>query len=98
MGLKIGVFSDLQATHLIPPFRLTEKYLRDCRRGHAASDILLDYANSNRRGWGLGRKIRFIQAWLLAGNLEKQFLVEDVGGMLQGMNLINIIEAQKNIQ
>jgi glycosyltransferase involved in cell wall biosynthesis len=61
LGMKIGTFTALSVVHLIPQFRITERYLRECRRGHMASDILLDYANSGKRGWSWRRKLRFLK-------------------------------------
>jgi subtilisin family serine protease len=91
LGYDFGNFAELAMTHLIPSGRIDFNYLLKLRRSHVASDILLHYANDGKRGWSWKNYVRFFQSWIYADNLERQFLAEDVAGMLAGISMIDQI-------
>jgi glycosyltransferase involved in cell wall biosynthesis len=91
LGYDFGNFADLSMTHLIPVSRVDFQYLLRLRRSHVASDVLLAFANYNKRGWNWKNYARFLQNWLYADHFERQFLAEDLSGMLAGVDMIDQI-------
>ncbi len=77
-GWGMGVFPELQLTHLIPAFRLEEEYLLRLVEGMEFSWALIGHrfrGTPPRCGWSPGGILRFFRDWLGSSGLERKMCV-----------------------
>jgi glycosyltransferase involved in cell wall biosynthesis len=87
-GYQVGNFQMLSLLHLIAAKRLELSYLLACESGHAASNVLLRFANAGVLGWSWKEKFRFVWSFLKANNFNKQFFCAKLQGMHAGVDAI----------
>jgi glycosyltransferase involved in cell wall biosynthesis len=88
-GLGIGVFPELQITHLIPGHRITERYLIRLAEGTAISDFIVAYKwRAAKFPKNLDVVIMVLKSILLCHGIDRRIGMARARGMLKARRMI----------